>query len=545
MTRIALSALLAASLLAQAPAPSAPPPRATRQPAAGQPPGRGGRTNNNQTPAQQGPLGSIRGQVLSTSGEAIRKAEVVVSGADNFSTVSDANGYFSLTQVPAGSYTVGARRPGYARDRGKAASITVASGQDASGVIVRLSPQATIIGKVVDEDGDVVMDANVQVLRESWQKGRKTISPVQVANVNDLGEFRVAALNSGKYYLSVTPGRRSRPDAPPSGYAQMYYPGVFDPAQALGTELSPGQELRLDMRLRRSATYSIKGRIVDADAAAQSRGVAVVAVQDSPTGLFLNGNHVARVRQDGWFEIAGLTPGTFRVQAARMDRGGGARASATVQLGNRDVENLVLQLQPPVKAPYSVRVDGDTTFDVRDVRVQVETEPGSDMGGGGNRAEAGTVTLPATGKIRLAVQGVPDGTFVKSIRLGSLDVTNGYFDAGSGAGAIEVLLSKAAGQATGTVQTEDAKPMGGAFVVLAPSAEKRAEFWNYRFATASDSGTFTLKNVPPGTYVAFALRDSHDGAYQDPEFLKSIESKGVRVNLSENGTETLSLKPAE
>src|SRR5690625_7652825 len=65
--------------------------------------------------AQQ--TGTIRGRVVdATTSQPLSVTEVIVTGT-SFSTITDENGAFQLVGVPAGLYSVEARRIGYARSR--------------------------------------------------------------------------------------------------------------------------------------------------------------------------------------------------------------------------------------------------------------------------------------------------------------------------------------------------------------------------------------------------------------------------------------------
>ena len=54
-------------------------------------------------------------------------------------------------------------------------------------------------------------------------------------------------------------------------------------------------------------------------------------------------------------------------------------------------------------------------------------------------------------------------------------------------------------------------------------------------------------SVEPGEYKIYAWEDVEFGAYQDPDFVKPVESHGQAVTIKENSREDLQLKviPAE
>ena len=56
-----------------------------------------------------------------------------------------------------------------------------------------------------------------------------------------------------------------------------------------------------------------------------------------------------------------------------------------------------------------------------------------------------------------------------------------------------------------------------------------------------DNG-FSLKNLRPGDYIAFAFEEFDFASLQDPEVFAAIESKGTAVSLAANESKNLSLK---
>lgn len=519
-------------------------PRPTRQAAARQ--------------APAGPPGFVRGQVVSTTGEPVRKAEVVLTGGgremEPLVATTDASGAFVITDVPAGTYSVMSRRPGFARPSGRSRPpmVTVAAGQEVTGVVVKLTPHAVATGKIRDEDGDPAMDASVQMLRQIWQRGRKILMPAGSAQVNDLGEFRVAGLAPGKYLLSVVSrgGMGPRTAAKPGrlGYATVYYPGVTDASQAQAVEIGAAQEARLDLQLRRVPLFSVRGQVVDESGTPSPRGIAVSSTPDQEGAAVISPRGFARVRPDGTFELTGLAPGSYVVTARRMDSTRG-QGMVKVLVGNRDVDNVALRLVPPVDAPVSVRIEGDQAGDTSTVRVRAESERAGvneDNFPPDPRPEArNSVPLAPSGRMRLSVENTPEGTYLKSVKIGSTDVTDKYFEVAGAAAPIEVLLARGAGQVTGTVQTSESKPFPGGFAVLAPEGSKRSQYWLFRTAIADGAGAFTLKNVRPGVYTLFAFTDNLDGAWQDPDFLKQNEAKGTTLKIGENGSESAQPKVIE
>lgn len=95
-------------------------------------------------PAGAQQTGTITGVVRSNTGEPLSSAQVSIQGT-GYGTLSQSNGRFVLSNVPAGSHTVRADLIGYAT---RTAAVTVAAGATAN-IELRLQPQAVELSAVV------------------------------------------------------------------------------------------------------------------------------------------------------------------------------------------------------------------------------------------------------------------------------------------------------------------------------------------------------------------------------------------------------------
>ena len=130
-----------------------------------------------QQPARE--TGTIEGTAFNQlSGEILKKVQVTArrsSGVETSSVaLTDAGGHFALTGLPPGSYLLFAARNGFIGQSYGAKSpnrsgtpLTVEGGGQLTGIDFHLWPHGVITGRVLDEDGDPVAAATVQVLRPS------------------------------------------------------------------------------------------------------------------------------------------------------------------------------------------------------------------------------------------------------------------------------------------------------------------------------------------------------------------------------------------
>lgn len=150
--------------------------------------------------------------------------------------------------------------------------LTVAPGEHVRDLNLSIVPFGAIAGRVLDEDGDPLQGAGIQVLKFSYATGARQLIPVGGVTSNDHGEYRAYGLSAGRYFLLAT--LRGAPLSHPieagalvpevlDPYAALYYPGVLDLASASEINLPPGGELAdIDFRLQRVSAVTVRGRLV-------------------------------------------------------------------------------------------------------------------------------------------------------------------------------------------------------------------------------------------------------------------------------------------
>jgi hypothetical protein len=472
---------------------------------------------------------------------------------------TDAAGVFKLDGVPPGKYHLSAERSGFITANygqrsatGAGTLVTIDAGQKMTGASMRMTPHGVIAGRVVDEDGEPLVSANVQVMRQQYLQGKKQLNSVGGNSTNDLGEYRVFGLRPGRYYV-VSANRIGNPGMADAGeeYVPTYFPRATDPSVAVPVDVAPGATVRnIDVTMRRMHAVSVTGRVSsEIPPPAPGEGSLRLNVMLTPR-LAATGSVNTRggtVGTQGNFEIRSVTPGSYFLTAVSM---GGGKTIATripIQVGNSPLEGLTLVVRPGVPIAGTLKVDGGLPANLERVRVSMSLDDVS----GVQFAPPPAAQLKADGSFQLeeatadhytlAVTNLPDGFFVKSIRSANLDVlTNGIDIAGQTPAPIEIVISPNSGQVTGVVKDKEQKPAIQATVVLVPSDKARREKQQYyRTTTSGTDGTFTFKDLAPGEYRVFAWEDVEYGAWMDPDFLKPVESRGEAVSVGESARLTV------
>ncbi|MEE8201038.1 MAG: carboxypeptidase-like regulatory domain-containing protein [Candidatus Acidoferrales bacterium] len=516
---------------------------------------------------------AIEGLVVKAgTGEPLKKAwlslERVQSERRVYSTITDSSGRFILKSIEPGRYRLWAERNGYVRQefgqRGPnqpGSILSLAPGQTLQDIVFRLIPAAVISGRVYDEEGEPIAGATIQAMRKRYRSGRRKLAPAGTDRTDDLGEYRIYGLRPGPYYVSATfvPGwirartftRKAGGEREPS-YPPTYYPGTNDLAQAVPVGVRAGEEVRaIDFTLVPSGAVRIRGRVFNAVIGRPGRGALVMLYpRESGVSRFAVRSRVYVDDPQGNFEISGVIPGSYNLQAFWSDSENQYVGRLPLEVGTLDIEGINIVISPGVRLSGRVRVEGNPQSKLSDLSVGLESlEKGFIL----NRAEVrtdGSFVLPnvSVGDYRVKLENMPEDWYLKSARLDGQDVLERGIEITTGqAGSLELVLSSAAGRIDGPVLDADREPIPAAYVVLVPDRRRRDRTELYKITTTDQYGQFTLRGIAPGEYTLFAWEEIEVGAYYDPDLLRRYEKSGqsVRVREADHLSLQLELIPAD
>jgi hypothetical protein len=171
--------------------------------------------------------------------------------------------------------------------------------------------------------------------------------------------------------------------------------------------------------------------------------------------------------------------------------------------------------------------------------------PGMPGGGANARVSQGAFKIAAVTPDNYYVSfgGLPEGSYVKSVRMNNQEVIEKGIDLTSARGAVmlDVTLSTKGGSVEGTV-VDDGKPAPGSYLMLLADPIRPGQPYLNRSSTSDQDGKFTIKSLAPGDYKLYAFEESQPEIAQDLAQIKPFESKAVKVKVSESSTERAELK---
>ena len=140
---------------------------------------------------------------------------------------------------------------------------------------------------------------------------------------------------------------------------------------------------------------------------------------------------------------------------------------------------------------------------------------------------------PTAPQNRPPVPQVSRGAYVKSIRLGEEDVLNDGLRLRQQPQQ-ELVIVIGANPATleGRVVNDRRQNVSASVVVLIPERGIRFHV-DHKFVATDTLGRFRLEAIPPGDYKLFAWHDIENGEWQDPDFVRPHESRGMLMHIKE------------
>jgi hypothetical protein len=516
---------------------------------------------------------SINGVVSNAlNGGGQRKAYVRLAPAvgtavgTTYSVMTSDKGTFTIENVAPGSYRLEAECAGFLNAQygggslGNAGvSFRLSAGDNLTGVEIKMTPQAILSGRVLDQDGDPWPHAYLRIMHSVWKKGKQQIEVAESSDflgVDDRGEFRIFSLAPGRYYVLAEPDLgwelEHHPDVngrPTLRQQPTWYPSSPNIESSIPLTLAAGQQERgVEIRLRRGTggNFHIRGKVSGAEAIPLPQGdprwtQRRIWARRTSTMVDLCENIAARLDQNGSFEIAGVTSGTYEVWIAQGFPVLSPLSHASVQVNGQDVDDLLMELRPPQTLHVSIRVEGN---EAPNLRVPVYLEAADYFGGiepFSTANDDGSFDFHDVGLARYRVYAqapVRDQVYLKLLRYGNVESHNGSFALDSYGVPLELVFSTRGAKLAGSISTQLTSNQTSTAttprVVLIPDTTDNAlrEFQT-RVAVFDQNGAFSIAGIAPGSYRLYGFENLPEDIWLATDFLKELESSGVALEFAE------------
>lgn len=513
-----------------------------------------GRTDRASEAPDNGPRVAVSGSVVnSVTSEPIPRAMVQLFARGARATLTGPDGRFQFQDVPAGSATVTAQKPGFfslqelnLSDAGSPYVILQIAQDPLSNITVKLLPSATISGRVIDVNGEPIESVQVRALVKRIDTGSARWEERSNATTDEAGEYRFANLMPGDYYI----GTIAKPVSEFSATAReagatsdRFFPSTFFPGSSTLSSASPlsvgaGQEANADFRLSITGTYRVSGT--------------VAGMRPGPTSFVLldadgtvAGLPARFDRRTNHFGFTGVLPGSYSVFVNSHNGGQALFGTAAVTVGNADLGNVQVTIQPAASIPVHIALEGvNNNAPEATPNVSVHLRPREpnifNMGAWSHSGDVnGTAALSIPGvmpgRYKADVQ-ISGDLYVSSLRSGASDLSRDdlIVPPGPEAPPLDLVIRSGAASIHGTLKDNETPVRG--WVVLLPDDESTSAP-----VAMAVTGAFTINGIAPGSYHVYGFPSVKTLEYCNRELMRSFESAATSISVGERDQKEISV----
>ena len=495
---------------------------------------------------------SLTGMVVdSATGEVIHGALVQVSGAQSRAMLTGPDGKFDFEGLPPGHVVVNSRKPGYSNEyelsNGNRLPPSFDLDSSTAPVTLKLIPEGVIYGRVTAQNDEPVENLLVNLIDVHIVDGRMQREPRGSQPTNENGEFRIADLRPGTYYISVGPSENAilppteNPAIGPQGYGLTFYPAASDMESAAPIQIDPGTHAEVDFSILPKPLYRMSGTIsgiapgMNASVIVGSAGgqqTSVEAQVDSGTGKF---------------DVRSVASGSYEVVVIAQDKQGNMLFGSAPLNVHSNIANVHVAVTPIISIPvvFTIRTANGTP-EGNPIPASVQLTP-TDPDRIDTLSSLNAEALPNGGSIGVSdvvpgsysVRITPQGSwYVESATYGSTDLFRDAMNVASGSapGMIEIVVRDDGATLSGTV-VNDGRPTQG-MVVLIPD---RAPAYP-QVAGTDAQGNFQFSMLAPGNYSILAFDRLDNLEYANPQALRPFAASEKDVTLEANGKATIQVE---
>ena len=508
----------------------------------------------------------------SITGQPISHARVAIAPTTqrdfNTTIVTGEDGQFVFRNLAPGKYSMRAQRRGYLtrffnQHDQLASAIAVGPELNSTNLIFHLPPECAISGRISDEAGEAVSNAEVSLYVSGAFAGEGGIHLLQRIGGDAEGFYHFGHLAPGKYFVvaSGSPWYALRPQAQASGFSSItgpggsagvyseaqgrsaldvaypitFYPGVTEARDAAPIVLRDGSRFVADIALQPVPALHMR---IPAEGGSRPSFVQLESRVFGATPIVVHSE--MHTPASGDLEVVGIAPGHYHAKVMENRDGNLAAAKAGEVDATSDDVSFQHETQL-VTVEATVQLDSGTTAPLHG-NLQLSNSQTGDQAQE-QVSQAGQIDFKARispGRYQLTFVNT-SGEFIKaasadgaSLSGRSLDVKN------SGSLKLNVTIARGEGSISGVVLREG-KPMMGALVVLVP-ADPAHNGVLFRRDQSDSDGTFTLPLAVPGKYTLVAIENGWELEWLNPAVLKPYLAGGETVEVQPGGKYSVKLK---
>ena len=502
---------------------------------------------------------SLTGMVVnSATGEPIRGALVQIYINGQSSQLTGPDGKFRFDRLPAGQTPVNIRKPGFFSQQQlengpvRFTQLVGTIGPDAPLLILKLVPEGVVFGRITTEDGEPIENLPIQLVVQGLENGRKVWRDHAGGSTNEDGEFRIAELQPGTYYLSAGPSSNpvsaasgsSNPGA--LGFPVVYYPAGSDLSSASPISITPGKRLEINLTMSAQSCFRVTGTIIG-----HGSGQYVNLQVANSVGRHFPTNP----RFDpatGSFRIPCISPGAYTLFANTQNPQGHSLTASVSLNVNADLSGVHVLLLPTANIPVRTRVissrTGSEQFSQQENYFPAYVQLVS-HGSGIFESRHHSQQVGEPGSRSLEIQNVPPGTYsveinpngmfyVQSANSGSINLLESDLSVAAGGSPepIEITLRDDGASLSGNVSLDNES--SSAVILAFPDHSSAPPI----IQPTDPKGSFSLPFLAPGEYKILAVDRVEQLEYRNPEAMRRYFSHARDLTVGPDQKEKIELE---
>jgi len=463
---------------------------------------------------------------------------------DTYGAMSDRAGHFSIATMKPGAYMLLPEYRGFVHAHKKEgplpfAMITLKAGESVADFHLEMTPHSVITGRVLDEYGDPVQNAQVQAEAASPETavvGPGFLDNSGNGNTDDRGSFRLV-MGPGKYYVKAEPPNSNNPNGPPekrtdgtapSEYTGTWYPSAASKDRAVAVEVQAGAEAGVDIRL----TRAVAQRMLTMSGVVHGipEGNLSTYVQLVPSDNMGGSMPSARVGPDGQFTFSRVRPGTYRLTALSMGDKQLHGPPLEVKLES-DLANVELPLTGAGELTGILDFPG---VPAEKRTIYLKTTGGFSFGQppSGEVAQDATFHIPglAGGHFTVQVEPLPENAYISSLTLDGKTIPGAELELPPGmrSSKLKVTVKPDGAQISGVLLDPSGNKLSVSFAIamlVDDPAKLELEGDSRNMARVGADGKYSFHGIRPGKYRVLAI-----DLFHSPDF--NLEKPGEWKKLA-------------
>lgn len=471
------------------------------------------------------------------------------------SMITDDDGKFAFSGLPAGKFSLQGLKRGFigaAYDQHDAFSTAIVTGAgiDTEHLVLKLAPNAVITGRVLDEAGEPVRRASVNIYVDDHASGIDQVRLFRTEQSDDLGIYEAMA-PPGTYLISVnaTPWYAVHPPPAPAGYDRLgstpdrsldvaypvtYYADVTDAESATPIPVRGGERVQVDLHLNPVPALNLifhspvpsnpsNGPVTGREGFAfpQLELPGFAGTHPVQTG-------VVSETSPGVWTISGVPAGRYNIRL---------NGPENMQINgveiNKDGEEID---ESGAQALSSIKISVHTSDGsplpkqfVVGLRSTNRSFPNGQMVDEKGQVEVGGI---AAGHYEVVVYAFNGRNYsVESMSAEGAEVSGHSFTLTAGSSPVLTVTVVAGSAEVNGIVKRAGKGVAGAMVVLVPKdPQGRRDL--FRRDQSDLDGTFSLRNVVPGSYTVLAIDDGWEMEWSQPEVISAYLKRGRKIEVT-------------